>query len=188
MKPKKPNPNMVKYLERLTVNEKAVICFLANTIPPTGYELTKTDFHQGLLPFLPLEQVVHWLKLVTAIAPISERWKNYRRIALGILAKMQQETEHEAATVSFLMKLNPQKVYRRFGAHPERGKPMPFLPKTKVTVGQKWSLPKKQYVNDTDVLVSPCVMLKNHANGLWEVQVNKKCRAAVESWLLDNCM
>jgi hypothetical protein len=86
------------------------------------------------------------------------------------------------------MRLDNKKVYRRFGAHPERGKPLPFLQKQKATVGVKWSLPKKEYLPDRDVLVSPCVTLKPRSSNLWEVTVSTKCRHAVENWLMDNCM
>jgi hypothetical protein len=195
---KKPDPktNMVKYLEILTAKEKAVICYLAKHLPSLDYELPKTDFHQGLLPFLPVKQVIHWCRQVGHESP-KDGLQPYRRTALGVLAKMQANLEPDVGTACFLMKLNNKKVYRHFGAHPERGKPMNLLPKQQVTVGVKWSLPRKQYIADRDVLVSPCVTMKRITVGsfdgtgnshMWEVNVSRKCRAAVETWLMDHCM
>ena len=195
MKTPDPKTNMVKYLEILTVKEKAVICYLANHLPSLDYELPKTDFHQGLLPFLPVKEVIAWLRNAAGLGVhLSFEAGIYKRTALSILSKMQPDLEPDVGSSSFLMKLDNKKVYRAFGPHPERGKPMNFLQKQQVTVGVKWSLPRGQYIADRDVLVSPCVMLKRVTIGgagnshVWEVNVSRKCRAAVESWLMDHCM
>ncbi len=182
--------NMTKYLDRLTVSEKAVIVYLANNLPAPGFQLPKTDFHQGLVPFLPVRDVIYWLRQMIYVGPdIDYEGKRYRRLCLGILAKMTEDMEQDTGTTTFLMKLNDKKVYRRFGLHPERGKPLPFLSKEKVTVGVKWSLPKKDWIPDKDVLVSPCVTLQRivRDGGMWEVKVSKKCYHAVQHWLYENC-
>ena len=83
------------------------------------------------------------------------------------------------------MILDPVKVHRVFGAHPERGKPLSILPKVKVTVGKKHR--KGEWVDDTDVLVTPCVKLKRQGKESWQVTVAANCRPAVELWLMANC-
>lgn len=85
------------------------------------------------------------------------------------------------------MLLDDSKVYKRFGRHPEYGKALPFLPKEKVTVGVRWSLPKKNYVPDDDVLVTPTVSLTKIKPGLWRVACMKKHWTRTEAWLIEYC-
>lgn len=88
--------------------------------------------------------------------------------------------------------LDNQKVLRRFNGHPERGAACYALPKKRVTVGVKWSLPKKDYVPDDDVHVTPHValkFLKRYPNGLskWQVIAAKEHLPKAVEWLLSTC-
>ena len=199
----KQEPNMVPYLGRLNAKEKAVIIYLMRAAGSQSSAIA----HQGTLPFLPVREVVATLTLVAdSHYPEGSGFGSYKRICKEMLVKLAEAYEDDVLhlgsgksgpPVSWLMKLDSKKVYRRFGAHPERGKPLSFLPKEKVSVGVKWSLPKRSYVVDNDVLVTPCVALKrkthirdslyNAAWDNWEVQVSAKCRHAVEIWLTENC-
>lgn len=182
--------NFVKYVNRFTEDEKATLCYIIRVYG--NKELG--EVHKGLLPFLNTDIIVSAL----AKAKNAPESTTYTRYAKKALARIPEAWEDKAGSGSttFLMKLNPAKVYRHFGNHPEYGKPLNFLPKVKVTVGKRWSLPKKDYVDDKDVLVSPCVTLKQrtgkhgikpHFTNTWEVTVLAKCRYAVEIWLLENC-
>jgi len=185
---KLPTPNMVPYLGRLSAKEKAIIIYLMRA---AGSKIAAP----GTLPFLPVNSVVNKLTIV-ANCTIGE-WTKYVRSSKEILVKLAEVVDrqgpHGDFVATWLMKLDSKKVYRRFGAHPERGKPLSFLPKEKVSVGVKWSLPKKDYVVDHDVLVAPCVTLKRHGgkdggkSPMWEVTCKAKCRHAVEVWLLEQC-
>lgn len=188
-------PTMVKYLECLTSKEKLVICYIVNNVHDDG-DPRSAEIHLGLLPFLPVAGVVRRLRHAAHEngCKIRTQFINYRRICKEILSKMQSELDHLSNTVTMKMRLDPKKVLRHFGPHPERGKALPFLQKQKATVGVKWSLPKKQYVPDKDVLVTPCVALKPISAGkgeywrdMWEVTVTERCRYTVEMWLNDKC-
>ena len=85
-----------------------------------------------------------------------------------------------------IMYLNDAKVIRHFGSHPERGRLIRGKVK-KVTVGVRWSLPKRDYEVDDDVLVRPTVALKCLGKGKWEVQVEAQYRQLAEQFLIDNC-
>lgn len=88
--------------------------------------------------------------------------------------------------------LNNQKVLRRFNGHPERGVACSWLPKQRVTVGVKWSLPHKDYIPDDDVHVAPTVALrfiKRYPGGVsqWKVVVDEKHLKKAVEWLLITC-
>jgi hypothetical protein len=220
MKTQPQKANMVKYLDRLTANEKAVICFLGNNFPRLHYDLPKTEFHPGLLPFVDVKEVIHWLKKIHGYylanwedsknpiphlpppagpAGAEYNFYKYKRIAVQILAKLADACEDDKGVEIFRLYLDSRKVYRHFGSEPERGLPLNWLPKVRVTVGQRWSLPKKAFIPDKDVLVAPCVMLRyikayehqaapSGTLGIWEVNVSRQCRPAVENWLLETCL
>jgi hypothetical protein len=185
----KPKVNLVKYMNRFDAKDKAVLCLMISHHGPLEF----ADIHQGLLPFLNVDVICQSLTMATLHAG-DQKQKNY---AKRLLAKIQEVWESKVddnfPKSSFVMQLDTAKVYRHFGNHPEYGKPLNHLPKVKVTVGKRWSLPKKAWVDDRDVLVTPCVTLKRkllageRARSLWEVTVLAKCRYAVEMWLLDNC-
>lgn len=85
------------------------------------------------------------------------------------------------------MYLNDKKVAKHFGAHPERGRRISGVFK-RVTVGVRWSLPKKDYVPDDNVLVNPVLALKCIRRGYWEVTVEKQFAAVAEKFLTENCI
>jgi hypothetical protein len=175
--------NMVPFLSRLSQKEKLVICFLCNK---SGQ--FQSEVHLGLLPFLPARDVVRVVRQADALGDVLSSG----RIIKEILVKCAEAGEPDESTCSFYMQLDTKKVHKHFGRNPERGKPLPHLPKQKVTVGVKWSLPKKKWVPDRDVLVAPCVTLRLKAKTRdggprWQVQTLTRCRAAVELWLMQNC-
>jgi hypothetical protein len=146
----------------------------------------------GTLPFVAVSKAVNVLESVAMGSLITDQWKAYARIAKEILVKLSEARDDRKGQAVFRMRLNDKKVYRHFGRNPEKGKPLSFLPKEKVTVGVKYSLPKKDYVPDKDVLVAPCVTLKPMVKGpllerVWEITVLERCRPAVELWLMQNC-
>ena len=187
---KLPTPNMVPYLGRLSAKEKAIIIYLMRA---GGSKIAEA----GTLPFLPVMGIVNVLNVTASMKRDSTEFGKYVRSAKEILVKLAEVVDRQGPygefVATWLMKLDSKKVYRRFGSHPERGKPLSFLPKEKVSVGVKWSLPKKDYVIDHDVLVAPCVTLKRHGgkdggkSPMWEVTCKAKCRHAVEIWLLEQC-
>lgn len=83
--------------------------------------------------------------------------------------------------------LDNKKVAKVFGAHPERGRRLTGISK-RVTVGVKWSLPKKDYVPDDDVLVNPVLALKPMGRGRWQVLIEEQYRKEAERFLNDNCI
>lgn len=89
-------------------------------------------------------------------------------------------------TASFVMYLNDAKVARHFGVRPHLGRRLPHKLK-RVTVGVRWSLPKRDYVPDDNVLVAPTVALQCLGRGKWRVSVADEYRAYAVNWLADNC-
>lgn len=158
--------NLVPYYTRLTPKERACLLWML-----------KTEY--AVLPFTNIHKVVETLNYH------ANHGDQYRRVAKEILVKLAEAIPNY--NTSFLMHLNPVKVAKHFGKRPDLGKALPHLQKEKVTVGVKWSLPKKRYEPDRDVLVTPCVTLKELGPGAYSVNVLSRCRQAVELWLMDNC-
>ena len=180
----KPEPaNLVPYLHLLSKEEKAIICHIVNaakTYTVTGEEIITTqDLHLGTMPFLSRAAAVGALRFVIPSGP-------HERIFKQILSKLEGQVEGRSYA-RFTLALNDVKVYRRFGAHPERGIPVSWLPKEKVTAGVAWSLPHKEYRPKKDVLVSSVVTLKRLGKRQWQVEVLSKHQYAAEQWLLSNC-
>lgn len=93
----------------------------------------------------------------------------------------------DVGMTTFTMYLDDRKVLKQFGQRPWIGKRLLGKVK-KVTVGVRWSLPKKDYVPDDDVLVQPTVALTAIAKGKWRVTVEEKYREEAERFLMANCM
>jgi hypothetical protein len=108
------------------------------------------------------------------------------RLASQVKFKLRDEYQISRAS-SWMMLLNNKKVAKRFGAHPERGHKIPHVTKKRVTVGVRWSLPKRDHEPDDDVLVQPHVVLKPKSKGWWEVTCENRYRAHVTTFLLDYC-
>ena len=81
--------------------------------------------------------------------------------------------------------LNDKKVVRRFGSHPERGIPLKGISK-RVTVGVRWSLPRRKYEPDTDVLVNPIIALHSAGKGKWKLICEPAYHRQAEQFLLEN--
>jgi hypothetical protein len=180
-------PNLVPYIGRLSQKEKAVLLRWIRQIPGEEHHF------EGTLPFVSVSKVLGVLEMVkTSVYPAAGGHPASQRIAKEILVKLSEALDDRKGQASFLMRLNDKKVYRHFGRQPEKGKPLNFLPKEKVTVGVKYHLPSKDYIPDKDVLVAPCVKLKPMEKGRilarsWQVTVLNRCRPAVELWLQQNC-
>lgn len=173
----KPQPkpqNMVKYLDRLSSKEKAVICGVLNRMDFNTQSYPEPEIHQGTLPFVSVDKVV--IALDQLVSASSERNRLYRQILTKLAEAVDQREKRDfILSTKFAMKLDDRKVRRHFGNHPERGKPFGWLPKEQVKLG------------GVDTLVSPCVTLHRQENGLWSVQVLRRCQHAVQLWLSDNC-
>lgn len=171
----KPQPtNMVKYLDRLLSKEKAIICGVLNRLDSNTRSYPEPEIHQGTLPFVRVDVVVERLTQMVSVSP--ERNRLYRQILTKLAEAVDQREKRDfILSTKFTMKLDDRKVCRHFGNHPERGKPFGWLPKGQVKLG------------GVDTLVSPCVTLHRQENGLWWVQVLRRCQHAVQLWLSDNC-
>lgn len=89
--------------------------------------------------------------------------------------------------MTHILQLNPRKILRHFGQRPELGKALPCLPKKRVTVGVRWSLPKKDYVPDDDVRVPRRVALQHVQGDRWRILCEEEHWPAVMRWLMTNC-
>lgn len=165
---------MVRVLHLLNADDKAIICraLRLNTARYSGA-------HEGLLPFIEIEEVL------TALVQLSLLTHNgYRRI-ISVYYRLREAKPLFEEQI--LLHLDDGKVAKAFGKHPELGRPFKWLGLSKVTCGVKWSLPKRDYVPDTEVMVAPCVALMPVKRGLWEVICAEEHRRDVESWLVDHC-
>lgn len=174
--------NMVPFMERLSKKERLAICFMCSNSEHFQHEI-----HPGMLPFISAAKVVQHLERLEWLMQSGAGWDvKYKRICRSVLGKLA-DARNDGSKCVFRMWLNTKKVYKQFGRSPERGKPLPHLPKMKVTVGVKWSLPKRQWLPDKDVLVTPAVALKPIGGGNWEVSTLACYRVEVEQWLQQNC-
>ena len=87
-----------------------------------------------------------------------------------------------------ILYLDTKKVVRLFGSRPELGRIIGGAsPARRVTVGMKWSLPKKDWVPDDNVSVRCTVALKNMGKGKWVALCQERHRSYVEWWLVTHC-
>lgn len=181
---KKPKAATVhQYLHLLSPGEKALICLAVR-----AYDENFKDAHPGMLPFLSLNLVIPCLMQAKANG-------GQKRPFAKLLSKLEYHKWVSEDRNRFLMVLDNAKVAKHFGNHPELGKPLPHLAKKKVTVGVRWSLPRKKYEPDDDVHVTPCVALDKLFGSsptktntrFWLVKCDPKYRYEVELWLLDHC-
>lgn len=180
---REPPVTLGAIFRQLTATEQAVIVGQVKKYGGEQY----AEMHRGMLPFIPATEAVRCLVIHDPVTGTTGK-----RLRLNLVAKINELMPmlSKGVVTQFYMCLNPGKVHQHFGPHPERGRPMPFLGKMKVTAGLKWSLPKKDYVPDTDVIVSPAVSLSRQgaSSGWWRVSVAKEHRAKLELWLIDTCM
>lgn len=151
-------PKMVQFLDQLTAREQAIICF---HVRKHSGELRYDHLHPSLLPFVPMEVVRKCLMCAKAVRPVAV-----------ILSKLPDSDGIDSISLI----LTDKKVYRMFGPHPERGKPITWLPRKTDKFGNA---------------VNPVVSLqKKHSEtgfGVWQVNVAREYRTAVYRWLADIC-
>lgn len=190
MKPRH-EPNLVPYIARLNAKEKSVLCHVLSlwrSSIPQAVEQGTPDIHPGVLPFIAHRDAVCALNtIIDKGNGVQPGLRLFKQIRSKLLNPKEAGFGGSSNFTRFVMKLDDAKVYRVFGAHPERGKPLTFLPKEKVTAGMKWSLPKKRYEPDKDVLVTPCVTMHRITQGFWRVEVLSRCQHTVEQWLMEKC-
>ncbi len=171
----KPADNLGKIMRHFTGEDLAVIAFALNTYVRAG----QAPLEPAMVAFVPIK----YCKFALA-------YEKTRR-AIGL----RKRIEVILGRGKFEALLYHGKVAKHFGAHPERGRPIPpiLMKRDKVTVGVRWSLPKRDYVPDDNVLVRPVVALKfksgSHARAWswWEVHCEPIYWPQVEMWLIDHC-
>jgi hypothetical protein len=167
---------ILKYWEQLDHRDKHSLIFALNMagINPC--------VHMGTLPFVGVDKAMAALN-GTGRAVIGDgRQRKWMKAC---------ETKFTVWTDSccFALYLDAKKVSKRFGPHPERGMPLKVLRLKRVTVGVKWSLPKRDHVPDDDVHVYPSVTLRcdKHSNSKWYITCHKDYHNQVMDFLLDHC-
>jgi len=84
--------------------------------------------------------------------------------------------------------LDDRKVFRWFGRHPERGKPLPGLTKsTHAGMRHKQMFGRDLGWVPNEITVNIVVSLKLIRPGYYDVHVDERYRQLVEFWLLDKC-
>jgi hypothetical protein len=166
---------LAKHLDLFDQKERLVLCHVLNSTTP---KVMDTEVHLGLLPFIKVEAAYEALLAFTGtkggiIVRLTNRVKDL--FDLGDIAQWD-------------MALVDYKVLKRFGAHPERGHIIQYAAKKRVTVGMKWSLPKKTYIPDDDVLVAPHVTLKKVGKVQWRIRCEARYAEMVENYLVDHCV
>ena len=168
--------SLAVHIEKFSVKDKGVLCAALNITNQMGYEV-----HQGLLPFINVDDAL------LALTQLHSKGTKWRRAA-NVKSKLTQLYGVTGA-VMFPMFLNSRKVAKRFGAHPERGHIIQQVPKKRVTVGVRWSLPKRDFEPDDDVLVKPHVVLKcDGRDGRWLITCESRYQNHVSTYLMDWCM
>ena len=175
-----PKPTtLAAHLDKFTDREMGLIMWALNKTDSLGYEV-----HKGILPFVSIA------KIMVALEFYGNATLAGKRIKATIQGKLRDIYKITEAK-SWLMSLNSAKVVRRFGSHPERGHNIPLsgTNKKKVTVGVRWSLPKRDYEPDDDVLVTPHVVIKpvHGKRDMFEVTCDPKHYEHVTNWLLQYC-
>ena len=167
--------SLAVHLEQFDQKDKAVICCAMNLNDQMGYEV-----HQGMLPFIKADDAL------TSLVKMNSAGTKWRRAAT-LIAKIQRLYGIDGSC-SFNMYLNNKKVARRFGAHPERGHVIQGAAKKRVTVGVRWSLPKRRHEPDDNVLVQPHVVLKCISGCQWHITCEKRYVRLVQEYLMNWCM
>lgn len=87
-----------------------------------------------------------------------------------------------------IMYLSDAKVARFFGPRPHLGRVIGGASLSKrVTVGVRWSLPRKDYEPDDNVVVRCAVALICKGKGKWEVKCDPRHNEIVRSYLMERC-
>lgn len=167
---------LVDYMQVLSDKELDLLCSALSLTNDARF----TNIHRGALPFVKLTDAIAALSNFHYGAGLTSRFAQKLLAKIGVNKK-------DKASVQFAMALSDKRVIKEFGPHPERGVKMKGR-KIKVTVGVRWSLPRKCYEPDDNVLVSPTFALKAVGKNHWVVTVNKAYREEVQRYLMDTCM
>lgn len=163
----------------LTEVEKLHLITILNEYGELNYVV-----HPGLLPFVSVDKVFFAFSRATFVS-ISKNGKAFRARMLSKLRYLYVMDD----SVTWPMYLNPRKVVKRFGSNIGKGVRIAGLPKKRVTVGVKWSLPKRQHIPDDDVHVDPMVLIKpTPVKGHFLITCEARHRPAVSSFLADHCL
>jgi len=147
--------NMSKMISQLTSTEQIIICGAYNIFG--DLDVNTVRLHRGLLPFAEVDGIIAALDNAAARAPKGSLTYKKLRDQIKEFYKIP-----EKGTISFQMYLNDGKVARKFGNHPELGKPI---------LGA----------------LTTVMVLKLVKKGLWEVTVHEDWRERALNYLLYTC-
>jgi hypothetical protein len=172
---------MALYLPKFRHTEKVVICAAVRQFSSIK------DCHIGMFALLSPRTVL--MSLTLRRVEIGKDGVGYRLITeliqkvIGLFP-----TYHKDGSTTFAAYLSENKVWKHTNrTNTIQGVDIKFkTPQKKVTVGVKWSLGKRDYVPDTEVLVDPVMNLKWAGVGIFQVTVEKQYLQAAQSYLLDN--
>ena len=159
--------------DRLTTRDKNVLLYALNRFN------TVEDLHHGKLPFVEVEKAKSVCDTYLNYTTSDPMYKHIKAVSNKLV--------HLTDCATFRMVLNPKKVAKHFGSHPELGKPIKMWRPRRVTVGVKWSLPKRDHVPDDDVLVYPVVVVKPIERPYWNVSVHPDYKSQCEEWMFTHC-
>lgn len=157
--------NLHKALARLSKAERAVLCSVIK------HKREWEHIHQGMLPFMPLDEVVDWLG-IWITGNLNSR-ALHRRIYFKLYAGPMTGT---------MLALDDGKVFRRFGKHPERGVSIPSIA-TQHRHRERRPFERKK--DAYDVIVS-MAELKRVGHNHWMVNCRLTVHEQVVAWLSDN--
>lgn len=174
--------NLTHYYPKLTPNERGLLCA---AIRSTSDDYK--DIHLGLLPFIPRVVAIACLQIMSNA--VANNGTNRRRVYLKLLIKLGEHdfADQQRKSARFHMMLDDGLVAKKLGTSLDRGVPIPGTLKRRVTAGVKWSLPKRAYVPDDNVMVHDMMLLHPITKGMWRIECPENRIRQVELYLMDNC-
>lgn len=171
-------PTLRLYMDRLDRQDKALLVRLINEAAVLGSEC-----HLGMLPFVTMGQAAMTMR-------VSGNTKAIRRLANKLETWNWVAGDDETSVVTFSIWAMDEQIIHQFGPHPELGVRLPggYIPKIKVTAGLKWSLPKRDYVPDENVMVDPMIKLTPNLTlqNCWTVTCPTRFKHIVAGWFVDH--
>lgn len=156
--------NLQPVLKHMTRNEIAVLARLVLIKWP--------DRHKGMLPFLNRKEVADWIGCYVGETGFLSN------IERRIYSKLKFGTGG-----CFVSTLSDDKVYRRFGQHPERGVTIPGV-LTHHAYRQRKMFERKKDAYD---IGQSYVSLKRVGTDRWVIACRTQIYPYVMRWLDDNC-